>query len=307
MNPTYPEQHTFNWEEKERLPLFLAIEMFKKYAKSGTSVPRRMAYTSAVDVLEDVQHIHDPGTISTRKLKQILIAAAQEHGWYPLDRAKIKQLPDPHVPEGMKYCRKCKEAHPKASFMSVPSAAKARSYGWKEDTAQKIVSHLCSSCRKANQQRRARVERKKNVLRHQFTDLQLRENPELARRVDRYHSLHAQLETHAARTRAAFANVRKVLHFPEGDAYEYQFKTEELRRFYESKKVLVKAAIARLESLFGEAEPLPDTWGMLLTREEQAELANLHSEAILSSPSATRMPSLWKVENRKPKETSNEE
>jgi hypothetical protein len=306
MNPTYPEKHTFNWEEKERLPLFLAIEIFKKQSKSGTSVPRRMTYTAAVQALEDVQHQHDPGSISTKKLKALLIAAAQEHGWYPLDRSKIKQLPDPQVSEGMKFCRRCREVKAKAEFMAVPSPAKARSYGWREDTTQKIVSHLCVSCRKANQQRRARVERKSNVLRHTFTDLQLRENPALATRVDRYHKLHSHLETHAARVRSAFNNAKQTLHLPEGDVYEYQFKTEELRRFYESKRVLVKAARDRLEDMFGEAAPLPDAWGMLLTKEEQTELANLHAEAILSSPSANRTPSLWKAENRKPKETSEE-
>jgi hypothetical protein len=42
----------------------------------------------------------------------------------------------------------------------------------------------------------------------------------------------------------------------------------------------------------GETAPLPDTWGMLLTRDEQVELSNLHAAAVQSSP-ANRKPVLW--------------
>lgn len=295
MKPTYPEQNRFNWEEKARLPLFLAIEIFKKQSKSGTSVPRRMTYTAAVQALEDIQHLHDPNSISTAKLKQLLIAAAQEHEWYPLDRSQIKQKPDPLVPDGMKYCRKCKEVYPKDSFVALVSAAKAAHYGWPQDTNRTHLAHLCKQCRSGQQKEKARKQSKRDVLRHKFTDAQLRENPELAKRVHQYHKLHSHLRIHAARVRAAFNNVKRVLHFPEGDAYEYQFATEEMRRFYESKRVLVKAARDRLEDMFGEAVPLPDTWGMLLTREEQVELANLHSEAVLVSNAANK-PALWNIQ-----------
>ena len=305
MRLTYPEQHTFNWEEKERLPMFLAIEIFKKQAKSGTSVPRRMTYSVAVQALEDIQHQHDPSTISTKKLKELLIAAAQEHGWYPLDRSQIKQKPDPLVPDGMKYCRKCKEVYPKDSFVAVVSAAKAAHYGWPQDTNRTHLAHLCKQCRSGQQKEKARKRAKRDVLRHKFTDAQLRENPALEKRVHQYHKLHAHLKIHAARVRAAFSNVKRVLHFPEGDAYEYQFATEDLRKFYESKRVLVKAARDRLEDMFGEDAPLPDTWGMLLTREEQVELANLHADAVLSC-NASKQPALWNVQLPKKKHESEE-
>ena len=104
-----------------------------------------------------------------------------------------------------------------------------------------------------------------------------------------------ELKVHAARIRAAYSNVKRTFDTPEGVYHEYQFRTDELRQFYESKKVLVSAAMDRLDAKLGEAAPLPDTWGMLLTRDEQTELANLHAQAMLSS-TANRKPVLWTLE-----------
>lgn len=285
MNPTFPEHNTFSWEEKPRWALWRIIEMFRKQSVSGQNIPRRKAYDAVVKALEQAEHEHGIESVSSAKLKKLLIAAAQEHEWYPIDRRKLAQPPDPITPPGFKYCRKCKEIKEKDSFMAPPTPAKAKLYGWKEDTAQKYIHNLCSTCRHAHA-RKKKAPRYK--LRHKFSELQLRTTPGLATRVRKYESLHAHLAAHAARVRAAFSNVRVAV----GPVYEYQFKTDELRQFYESKKALVSAARDRLEDMMGEAAPLPDTWGMLLTRDEQTELASLHAQAILSSTS-NRKPVLW--------------
>lgn len=305
---TYPEKRTFLWEEKPRLTIDAARALLVKGRKQRGSEQRKASYIAVIHALEHIEHTYDPGTITTIKLKELLIAAAQEHGWYAQDMKAVRAsaAPLPFAPPGSKACRKCREVKPADEFKTPASPARARSYGWKEDTTQKTLSHLCTPCRKANHQAKARRNARSSVKR-KFDLETLRTNPTLAARVSKYQKLVNELRTHDNRTRAAFTAVRKTIHFPEGDAYEYQFRSDELRKFYESKRVLVKAAIARLEVLFGEDAPLPDAWGMLLTREEQTELANLHAEAILSSPSANRTPSLWKAENTKPKEKKTQE
>lgn len=292
MHPVFPEHNTFSWEEKPRWALWIIIEMFRKQSVSGQNIPRRKAYDAVVKALEQAEHEHGIETVSSAKLKQLLIAAAQEHEWYPIDRKRLAQAPDPEVPVGFKYCRKCKEIKEQNSFMAPPTPAKAKRYGWKEGTTQKYLAPLCAPCRHAHA-RKKKTPRYK--LRHKFSELQLRTTPGLATRVRKYESLHAHLAAHAARVRAAFSNVKKEFSTPEGVYYEYQFASDALRQFYESKKVLVSAARDRLEDMMGEAAPLPDTWGMLLTRDEQTELANLHAQAILSSTS-NRKPVLWTLE-----------
>lgn len=301
--PTYPETNTFSWEDKPRWMTALAIEMFRKQSVTGKNLARRKAYEAAAQALEDAEHEHGIESISSAKLKQLLTAAAQEHGWYAIDRTKLKQLPDPDVPVGCKFCRKCREVKALDDFKTAPSPAKARRYGWKEDTTQKVVHHLCTACR--HKKTKERTARARYSLKHKFSELQLRTEPGLAARVTKYKLLHEHIAAHATRVRAAFSGVKTALHLPEGTVYEYQFATDELRQFYESKKVLLAAARDRLERLMGEAVPLPDTWGMLLTRVEQAELSELHSQACVSS-TAARKPALWTLK-LKEKDSNNED
>ncbi len=293
---TYPEKTTFIWEEKERLPMSYAIDQMAQALRMRGTPQRKATYVAVVRALEAVQHEHDPDYISVKKLKAMLIAAAHEHGWYAQDMKTLAQRkpPLPEAPEGMKACRKCREIKPRDEFKAKPTPAKARKYGWKEDTGQLTLSHLCATCRKNNQQAKSRIGIRSGVKR-KFDPEVLRNNPELARRVAQYQKLENQIRTHYARVRAAFASAKVAILDPEGTFYEYQFKTDALRQFYECKKALVMAAGNRLRDRFGEAAPLPDAWGMLLTREEQVELSNLHDEAVLSSTSK-RKPSLWTIE-----------
>jgi hypothetical protein len=298
MQPTFPEKNTFSWEEKPRWPVWLILDMLRKTSRDGKNLARRKAYAACVEAIEAAEHTHGISTISSAKVKQLLIAAAQEHEWYPVDRKRYKQAPDPFTPPGFKFCRKCRETKHKDDFLTPVPPTKAKVYGWNEDTSQKYLSHLCTPCRHANA--RKKTKQRYKIL-HRFSDLQLRTTPELATRVKQYQHLHAHLAAHAMRVRAAFSGVKVGIDTPEGTFYEYQFKTDALRRFYESKKVLVAAARDRLERMMGEAVPLPDTWGMLLTRDEQAELATLHEEAVVSS-TAPHKPALWVLKVKEDKD-----
>lgn len=299
---TYPETRTFSWEEKPRLPMSVAYEIIMTSLRQKGSAQRKAAYVAVRQALELIEHEHSPDTITTAKLKQLLIAAAHEHGWYALDMKKVRASAPPmprtyELPEGMRCCRKCRETKPKDEFLTAPSAAKARRYGWSEDTTQKVLGHLCTPCRKSNQQKTARKLARRGV-RDKFSEIELRANPALAKRVSQYQKLSNQIEKHTSRVRAAFANAKTEIKDPDGSYYEYQFATDYLRQFYESKRVLLAAAKRRLDDKLGEAAPLPDTWGMLLTKEEQLELADLHEQAVVSIPSR-RAPSLWSTEINK--------
>jgi len=306
MQPTYPEKRTFNWEEKDRLPFHWAIDMCSHALKQRGTEPRKATYIAVLQALEAIDHMHEPQYISTKKLKSMLVAAAQEHGWYMKDPAT---LPRPKAPEGvppdMKWCRRCQDVKPVDDFMTTPTPAKARTYGWKEDTTIKVVGHLCKACRKAKQQQGARKTRRRSG-KDKLSDLARRANPAEAKRHDTYAKLMGELKVHAARIRAAYSNVKRTFDTPEGVYHEYQFRTDELRQFYESKKVLVSAAMDRLDAKLGETAPLPDTWGMLLTRDEQVELSNLHAAAVQSSP-ANRKPVLWTLTLKDKEIKDNEE
>jgi len=297
MQTTYPETKTFSWEEKPRWLIYLAIELFDRQTTTGKNFARRKAYEAAAQALKDAEHTHGIEVVSAAKMKQLLIAAAQEHGWYPIDRKKLGQPPDPIAPPGFKYCRKCKEIKEKDSFMAPPTPAKARRYGWKENTTQKITHHLCAPCRYAHAKKQKTSRYK---IKHRFTGLQLRTIPGLAAKVEKYKLLHAHIAAHMTRVRAAFSHAKTTLHLPEGTVTEYQFSTDQVRQFYESKKVLLQAARNRLEDKFGDAAPLPATWGELLTQEEQMELADLHERAVISIPSK-RLPVLWHLKLKEKK------
>lgn len=292
MQQTYPERTTFKWEEKERLPFIQAIEMCSHALKQRGTEQRRATYVALVHALEAIHHEHEPELIPTKKLKLMMIAAANEHGWFPVDPAKLPRPRAPNgVPPDMKWCRRCREIKDIDGFRTTTSPSKARTYGWSEDTTIKMVGHLCRECRKAKQQQEARKIARRSG-RAKMSDLAQRLNPEEAKRHDQYNKLMKDLNAQATRIRAAFSNAKRELYTPEGTLYEYQFKSDALRSFYESKRVLVDAARKRLDERLGEAAPLPDTWGMLLTREEQAELADLHEQAVMST-TANRRPGLW--------------
>lgn len=312
---TYPETRTFSWEEKTRLPMSVAYDIVMASLRQRGSAQRKAAYVAVRQALELIEHEHGPEFVSTAKLKQLLIAAAHEHEWFALDMKKVRASAPPmpkvwDLPEGMRCCRKCRETKPKDEFLTDPSPAKARRYGWSEDTTQKVLSHLCTPCRKANQQKTARKLARRGVkdVFDEPSEEELRANPALAermkehrrlanKRVSQYQKLANQLDAHTSRVRAAFANAKVELHIPE-KVIEYQFATDYLRQFYESKRVLLAAAKRRLEDKLGDTAPLPDTWGMLLTKEEQLELADLHDQAVTSIPSR-RAPSLWSTEVKK--------
>lgn len=297
MQTTYPETKTFHWEEKPSWPIGLAITMFEKEMLNGKNFSRRKAYEAAAQALKDAEHEHGVEKVSTEKLKALLIAAAREHEWYPVDRKKLGQKPDPDVPVGFKYCRKCRQVKEVEDFKALPSPAKARSYGWREDTTQKITHHLCAPCRQANTKKRSAGRYR---VKHRFTELQFRTIPGLKTKAQRYQLLHAHIAAHMARVRAAFNHAKQTLHLPEGTVTEYQFSTDQVRQFYESKRVFLQAARNRLEDKFGDAAPLPATWGELLTKEEQMELADLHERAVISIPSK-RLPVLWHLKLKEKK------
>jgi hypothetical protein len=289
MPQTYPETTTFRWEGDTRYLVTQAVAFLDDMAAQGGSKPRQAACRAAARALEEISAAKDKPYFTGDQMKLLLVAAAQEHGWW---ERKKREMPDLTAPEGMKVCFRCTETRPIKEFEVSPSAAKARSYGWKPDTTQKIVGPLCPTCRKAKADEAGR-KRQRRLSRKKMDGLA----PETATVFKQYNKLKLEINEHMNRVRSAFQNARAVLHDPFGDGtelVEYQFRDADTKDFYEMKRALLIDAKDRLEQMMADAAPLPATWGMLLTPAEQNNLASLHSY-VCAGRHAGQIPALWRV------------
>lgn len=296
MQRTYPESVTFRWEGDDTYPVPEAVEMLEDMAKQGGSPARQAALRATAQALSEISEAKDKPYFTGSQIKKVLIAAAQEHEWWA---RKPRVLPDLTAPEGMKVCFKCGKTKEIDDFKTTPSPAKARTYGWKADTTQKVVSPLCTSCRKAKAKQTTR-KRQRRISRQRIDKFS---SPEQAV-LKQYHKLKLEIADHMARVRAAFSNVKAVIKDPFGDGSdltEYQFKDDDTRNFYQTKRAMLLEARDRLEQRLSDAAPLPDAWGMLLTNYEQITLDNLHKIASVGRRD-NHIPALWKLSERKKKE-----
>ena len=296
MEKTYPETAHFRWEGDTPHLVSHAVEFLDAMAAQGGSKARRDSFRATARALEAISEAKDRPHFTGNQIKRILIAAAQDHGWWARKR---RTVPDLTAPEGMKVCFKCGQTKEVDDFRTAPSAAKIRRYGWNADTTQKVVSPLCASCRKTKAAEQGRM-RKRRISRKKLDKFSRPEDAILKQ----YYKLKLEIAEHLNRVRAAFNNVRAVLRDPFGDGsdlVEYQFKDNNVRDFYYMKRALLLDARDRLEQKMADAAPLPDTWGMLLTQVEQANLADAHSYAC-AGKHASHIPALWRLATRKKKE-----
>jgi hypothetical protein len=288
MQRTYPETTTFRWEGDQRYLVTQAVEFLDDMAAQGGSKARQAACRAAARALEEISETKDKPHFTGDQMKLLLVAAAQEHGWW---ERKKREMPDLTAPEGMKVCFRCTKTHLVKEFEVKPSAAKARSYGWKPDTTQKIVGPLCSVCRKAKADEAGR-KRQRRLSRKKLDTL----SPEASKVFKQYSKLKLEIAEHLGRIRAAHSRVKAVLKDPDGtgdDMVVYHFASTDLRDFYNMKRTLLIDARDRLEQRMADAAPLPATWGMLLTPAEQNNLASLHTHACMGN--TRNLPSLWKA------------
>ena len=291
MQKTYPETTRFRWEGDTPYLVTQAVAFLTDMAAQGGSKPRQAALKAAASALLEISDRLDKPHFTGNQMKKLVIAAAQDHGWW---ERKRRTVPNMVAPLGMKVCFKCAQTKEVKDFETRPTPAKARSYGWKEDTTQKVVGPLCSTCRKA----KSDADGRKRQRRYSHKKLDTL-SPSAAKHFKHYHSLKQDIADHMARVRAAFSNVKRVIEDPFGtgeDVVEYQFESDEMLEFYKMKRLLLIDARDRLEQKFADAAPLPDTWGMLLTRDEQLMLTNLHTSACMFKH--INVPSLWTAKKR---------
>lgn len=285
---TYPETTTFRWEGDLSHPVPYAIDFLKHSATQGGSKARQESFKATARALEELSERFDKPHFTGNQIKKLLIAAAHDHGWW---QRKKREVPNLKAPEpGMKVCFRCTQAKPMVEFMTRPTPARARSYGWKEDTTQKVVGQLCSVCRKAKADEQGRKRQRRNTRR-----LQQSLSPEAAKVFKQYHTLRSEIARHMARVAAARQNAKNVISDPFGDGsdlVEYNYASPDMKEFYETKRLLLLDARDRLEQLFADGKPLPNRWGMLLSHAEQNNLASLHGYAC-AGHGARRLPTLW--------------
>lgn len=292
MEQTYPETTTFRWEGDDTYIVAEARSLLDTMAKQGGSKARQAALRAASQALEDISVAKDKPYFTGNQIKRVLIAAAGEYGWWA---RKPRVMPNLDAPEGMKVCYKCAQTKELDDFKTAPSAAKARKYGWSENTTQKIISPLCATCRKTKaaeqaRKRQRRVSRKKLDKFSTPTDAVLKQ----------YQKLKLEIAEHMNRVRGAFNNAKAVIKDPFGDGQdltEYNFCDGDTKDFYFMKRTLLIDARDRLEQMVADARPLPDRWGMLLTQAEQNNLASLHSYVCVGRR-ANRVPTLWRIKRK---------
>lgn len=278
---TFPESTTFKWEAG-RYEYAEAAELMQYFAKQGGSDARRAAYRRAADLILERDHDDMTSTdITGDVMKTLLIQAAREVEWMADKRMTFTKPPP--VPSGQKVCFVCKEAKPTHDFLTDPSPAQIAKYGWRPDTKKKVPTHVCSACRrKRNDAARYRKGKRAPQLR---TLLQTAASVDQAHRMQDYARLLSQITKHRNRVGVAISQARKVLPAvdpvtgEESMINDYQFRNDTTKDFYFMKRDMLEQAQVRLEKLLGEDAPIPARWGMLLTKDEQQELAFLHDDA----------------------------
>lgn len=290
---TYPESTTFKWEAAT-FTYEDAVFLMDGFAKQGGSDPRRKSYIRAMQLVREADSDDmDSTAITGAALKQILIQAAREVGWWDVSKDRTFTTPPPAA-AGEKTCYVCKGAKPVEEFMVAPNPAQIKRYGWKPDTQKKVLNPVCSTCRKA------RADADRNRQRRRAPQLRALLNqvatPEQAERMQDYERVLAQIRKHQNRVNAAIYQARKALPAVDADTgeestiYEYQFRDENTKNFYFLKRDLLDIAQHRLDALLGETKPIPAKWGMLLTKEEERRLAFLHDDAFAG---LNRVHQLW--------------
>lgn len=142
---TKPEKRFYAWEKVPSYTYAKAQNILVHGYACNTGECQK-AYQLALETLRKAWEKHGFERVTSKKLKTLLIAAAQTVGWYgPPPREKVPQVQQPDDPT-LRTCISCKQTKPKELFTRRASEAKARCYGWREDTEIKVLHRTCNVC-----------------------------------------------------------------------------------------------------------------------------------------------------------------
>lgn len=143
--PTVPETRFYKWEEVPnlRMPEIRVLFKMRINAYSGKS---KEAHSMVLDRLETLWSKRGFDSFPTERLKAMLVAAAKDLGWHHTNHAPDYRKPAQPDDPNLKTCPTCGETKPKSHFMRIPSARRARQYGWREDTRIKTPHERCNYC-----------------------------------------------------------------------------------------------------------------------------------------------------------------
>ena len=142
---TVPEGKFYKWEEVEsmRMPDIRVLLKMRINLYQGKA---REAHEKALDALEKLWAKRGFDSFPTAKLKALLIAAAQDVGWYKTKPVLTKHKPKQPADPNLKTCPTCLETKPKSHFIRRVSAKRAKQYGWREDSRIMIGHERCNYC-----------------------------------------------------------------------------------------------------------------------------------------------------------------
>jgi len=142
---TVPERTFYTWEETERIKTYKARNMLQNRIRNSKEKAKD-AYSLTLTAIDKAWSKHGFTDLTTKKLKEILVAAAKDVGWYRTEKVYVQCKPKQPDDPNLKTCPTCLETKPLSHFTRKPSKQLARKYGWREDTTIKTLHIKCNVC-----------------------------------------------------------------------------------------------------------------------------------------------------------------
>ena len=142
---TVPEKTFYRWEEQPRIKTYKARNLLQNRIRNSSGKTYETYYLTLA-TLDKAWEKHGFDDLSTKKLKELLIAAARQVGWHKAhETPRYKHPVQPEDPN-LRTCTSCHQTKPLSQFTRRPSASRAKAYGWKPDTAITLGHKKCNYC-----------------------------------------------------------------------------------------------------------------------------------------------------------------
>ena len=142
---TVPERNFYTWESEATIKTYKARNMLQNRIRNSSGKTYE-AFYKTLEALDKAWQKHGFTELSTKKLKALLVAAAQDVGWYKSNEYHQYKRPEQPDDPNMRACISCYEVKPLSHFTRKPSKALARKYGWREDTTIQTPHTKCNVC-----------------------------------------------------------------------------------------------------------------------------------------------------------------
>lgn len=226
---TVPEVKFYKWEGVKEMTTSEVRALLSTRAKTYEGKAREV-HAKVLEAFNNLWAKQGFDYFPTNRLKAMLVAAAQDVGWYRTAKIYMQHKPKQPADSNFKTCPTCLETKPKAQFTRKVSAKRAKQYGWREDSRIRIPHEQCNYCASP---KRVSIAPKRTTPSIAKLRNQIKETLKVARRMN-------------------------------DSAYK------------ELKIKLLEQCRERLSDYLTRGVRGPDSWEMMLSKEERNELESLH-------------------------------